>query len=176
MNTQKKLKPRLSGLAAELIVAAQLVDHGWNIYSPHVDEGFDFIAVKPLPEGNILMRPVQVRGRYPEVVRNRSVYGKRNSRLSQLHDEMVFALPYFKEKDGIYQLVTVAFLPKEQINVVKKRTRNAEKDEFYCTALPAKVREGTISARRDYEIFFDGPGIEAMYRADWKDTVPENLN
>lgn len=176
MDTPEEKEPRkLGGLAAELIVAAQLVEHGWNIYSPHVDEGFDFIAVLPLPNHGALMRPVQVRGRYPEVVRDRPQYGKRDSKLSQIHDEMVFALPYFKEEDGLYKLVTVSFLPKAAINLSLVRKNDAKKIAYYCTAQPAQVKAGVISARRDYERFFDGSGIRLMARADWKYQTAQNM-
>jgi len=177
MNTlgEKEEPRKLGGLAAELIVAAQMVEHDWNIYSPHVDEGFDFIAVLPLPNQDVLMRPVQVRGRYPEVERDRLKEGKRNSRLSQVHDDMVLALPYFKEEDGLHKLETVAFLPLKAIGLTKRLIRRTGKISYYCSPMPAQRKGNKFLPRRDYERFFDGPGIELMARADWKDLVSQNM-
>src|SRR5947209_1336736 len=51
---------------AEMYVAGILADNGWNIYFPRRDKGFDFIITKPIGD-EIIVRPVQVKGKYPEV-------------------------------------------------------------------------------------------------------------
>lgn len=74
---------------AELYVAGRFADAGWNVYFPHRDRGFDFIVSKQTINGDYLIRPVQVKGKYPtESKRNWPVYGF-VGRLSTLHDEMV---------------------------------------------------------------------------------------
>lgn len=55
---------------AELLVAGILADDGWNIYFPHRDEGFDFIISKQV-DGREIIRPVQVKGKYPENLEKR---------------------------------------------------------------------------------------------------------
>src|SRR5690242_12537005 len=83
-------KKRRTDYLAELYVAGVLADAGWNVYFPHRDEGFDFIISK-LVSGRILLRPVQVKGKYPEEGKsNKSVYGY-VGRLTAIHSEMVLA-------------------------------------------------------------------------------------
>ncbi len=79
---------------AELYVAGLLADSGWNIYFPHRDEGFDFIISKCV-EADMILRPVQVKGKYPTTGKtNKTSYGY-VGKLSALHPEMVLAIPYF---------------------------------------------------------------------------------
>lgn len=60
----------------------------------HRDKGFDFIITKPVGE-EIIVRPVQVKGKYPKVEgRNLPAYGF-VGRLTQLHDDMVLAIACF---------------------------------------------------------------------------------
>lgn len=49
---------------AELYVAGLFGDAGWTVYFPKPDVRFDFIATK-LVDGEMLLRPVQVKGLYP---------------------------------------------------------------------------------------------------------------
>ena len=51
---------------AELYVAALFGDDGWSVYFPKRDVGFDFIATKQV-DNKILIRPVQIKRRYPEI-------------------------------------------------------------------------------------------------------------
>src|SRR5229473_1817256 len=57
----------VSDYFAELYVAGRFADAGWNVYFPHRDKGFDFIISKPHAEVGQLIRPVQVKGKYPRV-------------------------------------------------------------------------------------------------------------
>lgn len=87
--------PKISDYFGEMLVAGRLADAGWNIYFPRRDQGFDFIATKEVG-GRILMRPVQVKGKYPTRAKtDKAVYGY-IGQLTQLHDEMVLAIPYFE--------------------------------------------------------------------------------
>ena len=80
---------------AELYVAGSFANAGWNVYFPHRDEGFDFIVSKTDGHGTLIVRPVQVKGKYPTSTKtNKIVYGY-VGRLSQRHPEMVLAMPFF---------------------------------------------------------------------------------
>lgn len=133
---------------------------GWNIYSPHRDIGFDFIATKTVA-GRVLIRPVQVKGHYPRVMRDVATLGKGSMDLNQTHDEMVLAMPFFVPEDGVKKLVTVAYLPWSQM---------VERPDKAHRSSPARIVGGKIGPRPYYEKFFDGPGLKMMERADWRDT------
>ena len=64
-STAKKPAPKEFSQLAELHVAGLFAEAGWRVYFPHRDDGFDFIAAKPV-DGKIVIRPVQVKGKYPE--------------------------------------------------------------------------------------------------------------
>lgn len=149
------------GLPAELIVAGQFAEKGWNIYSPHRDIGIDFIATKMIA-GKILIRPVQVKGLYPSAFTPRAAYGKNKIVLTQQHEEMVLAMPIFLTEDGVTKMVTVAFLPMSQMRPTKDGNFRAH---------PSTInKDKTVSPRPHFEKFFDGPGLKLLERADWKDT------
>src|SRR5438067_745252 len=78
---------------AELYVAGIFADTGWLVYFPREDKGFDFIITKKM-ENDVLMRPVQVTGKYPETSKRRAVYGF-DRKLTITHPKMVIAVPYF---------------------------------------------------------------------------------
>ncbi len=84
----------VSDYFAELFVAGRFADAGWNVYFPHRDHGFDFIVSKTA-QGSCLVRPVQVKGKYPEAgTTGRRLYGYSGS-LTQVHPDMVLVIPYF---------------------------------------------------------------------------------
>src|SRR2546423_1890750 len=61
---------------AELFVAGRFAEAGWNVYFPHRDEGFDFLVAKNTGRGHQLIRPVQVKGKYPRRgKKNKPTYG-----------------------------------------------------------------------------------------------------
>lgn len=68
--------------------AGLLGDAGWSVYFPKRDVGFDFIAVKELL-GQVVIRPVQVKGKYPSGTKGNKVTYGYIGKLSQLHPEMV---------------------------------------------------------------------------------------
>jgi hypothetical protein len=86
--------PSTRDVFAELYVAGLLADAGWNVYFPTRDIGFDFIATRTTSSG-IIIRPVQVKGKYPTAgKRDVAPYGF-GGWLSQLHQEMVLAIAFF---------------------------------------------------------------------------------
>ena len=150
---------KISDYFAELYVAGKLADAGWNIYFPHRDEGFDFIISKTLDEG-VLLRPVQVKGKYPFGGKtDKPTYGY-VGRLSQSHPEMVLAIVYFSSHGRRNSPECVAFMPQCQI---KKHSRG-----YRCQ--PALFKSGEPKPRRDYSIFFDSEGISRLESPEWKGT------
>lgn len=136
---------------AELWVAGKLVDAGWNVYFPHRDKGFDLIATYT-NDGQIRIRPIQVKGKYPkEGTGNRQAYGYRAG-LSAIHEDMVLAIPMFVNYDDPVPL-HVAWMPRERI--VRQ-----ENGRWRCE--PAKFRDGVPVPREEFAHFFDQEGIELL--------------
>ena len=143
---------------AELFVAGRFADAGWNVYFPHRDEGFDFIVAKNVGRDHQLIRPVQVKGKYPtEGKIDARTYGYIGE-LSQVHPEMVLAVPFFGgESRDVPRLV--AYLPRA---LIRPHTRG-----FHCQ--PATFRRGIPSPRRDYRRFFNAEGLALIERHDWSE-------
>jgi hypothetical protein len=140
---------------AELYVAGRFADAGWNIYFPHRDEGFDFVISK-LVDGAILLRPVQVKGKYPtEEKGDKTVYGY-VGKLTQTHPEMVLAIPYFSRSTS-QAPCCVAYMP---LPCVRRHSRG-----FRCE--PATYHDGEPRPRRDYLRYFDEAGIELVGLDGW---------
>src|SRR5256885_303604 len=141
---------------AELYVAGRFADAGWNVYFPHRDKGFDFIATKSNGSGIQLVRPVQVKGKYPSQDKgNKVVYGY-VGKLTQLHPDMVLAIPYF----SVHSPATptcVAYLPQ---TLIKPHPRG-----YRCQ--PAGFAEGTPRPRRDFACFFDIAGLALLELPTW---------
>ena len=90
---------KISDYFAELYVAGRLADADWNVYFPHRDIGFDFIIAKKVGE-RMIIRPVQVKGRYPSGDKtDKPTYGY-VGKLSEVHSEMVLAIAYFSSDQG----------------------------------------------------------------------------
>jgi hypothetical protein len=145
---------------AELYVAGVLARAGWNIYFPHRDEGFDFIISKPVGD-EIIIRPVQVKGKYPQSDKtDKAGYGY-VGKLTQLHPEMVLVIPYFSAgaEDGPPDFI--AYMPRCQI---KGHSRG-----FRC--LPAVFEAGRAKRRPRYSRFFDAGGVRSLESKNWKDTL-----
>jgi hypothetical protein len=143
--------PETRDYFAEMYVAGVMADAGWNIYFPRRDIGFDFMATIQCEE-EVLIRPVQVKGKYPtENVGDKTTYGYRG-RLSQTHPEMILAIPYFAY--GIKESpVTTAYIPS---SLIRENSNNP--GIFRCE--PAALTSGVPRARRDYAKFFDSSGVE----------------
>lgn len=153
-------------LFAELYVAGLFADAGWHIYFPKRDYGFDFIATKRIKD-SIILRPVQVKGLYPTATKtDKKVYGY-SGILTQLHPEMVLAIPFFPVSHEPSPLFT-AFLPHIQI-----RHRQNKPDQYY--AFPASFTDGKPAVRLHFRRFFDADGLRLAEKTDFKNAQPENI-
>ena len=142
---------------AEMYVAGAFADAGWNVYFPRRDKGFDFIVSKPDGRGGQTLRPVQVKGKYPTSAKtDKTVYGI-NTRLSQLHPEMVLAIPFFPH--GASPAPTcIAYMPRSQIKDSSRGHR----------CFPASFRKGVAAPRREYAQFFNESGLARLESPNWK--------
>src|SRR3954452_6653773 len=146
---------------AELFVAGRFAEAGWNVYFPHRDEGFDFVVAKDVGSGHQLIRPVQVKGKYPSDGKtNKLTYGYIGS-LTQVHPEMVLAIPFFPvAKEELPSCV--AYLPRLLIRRHSKGYR--------CQ--PAAFTNGIATPRRDHRRFFDHEGLRLVEQEDWSSVKP----
>jgi hypothetical protein len=143
---------------AEMYVAGILADAGWNVYFPRRDQGFDFIITKPV-SGSILVRPVQVKGKYPTRDKTaKSRYGYRG-KLTALHPEMVLAMPFFGMDPHAAPLFTI-YLPAGQLSPWGSRTGQFRVE-------PALYRDGQASVRPHYRRFCDAEGVALLEADDW---------
>lgn len=143
---------------AEMYVAGVLADAGWNVYFPRRDQGFDFIITK-LVGDRVLVRPVQVKGKYPELDKgDRATYGYIGD-LTALHPDMVLAIPYFPTDTASVAPSCVAYMPHVQVRPQQGRGWRCE---------PAKFSGGKAVPRRDFQQYFDRPGIVLLEQAGWE--------
>ncbi|HWD26851.1 MAG TPA: hypothetical protein VG387_06780 [Rhizomicrobium sp.] len=142
---------------AELYVAGRFAEAGWNIYFPHRDQGFDFIVSKTHGGNQPTIRPVQVKGKYPIHGKvDKSTYGYLGD-LSQVHDEMVLAIPFFSSASTQMPTCT-AYIPRSLV-------RSSATRGFRCH--PATFQSGRAVPRRDFKKFFDDAGLQLMESANW---------
>jgi hypothetical protein len=141
---------------AEPSVAGLMADAGWNVYFPHRDRGMDFIATKAGAQGCELIRPVQVKGKYPTAGKgDKPVYGY-VGKLNQLHPDMVLAIPFFcRNEPG--PALHVAYMPYSRLRSHSRGWR--------CE--PCSYISGAPKARREFQRFFDQAGLAALERTDW---------
>ena len=151
---------KVSDYFAELYVAGRFADAGWNVYFPHRDKGFDFIISRPHETIGQIIRPVQVKGKYPtEEKGDKKVYGYIGE-LTQTHPEMVLAIPYFSTQD-VSVPGCVAYMPW---SLIKKHQRG-----FRCE--PAIFLAGCANPRNYYAKFFNEQGLALLENLDWKDST-----
>ena len=150
---------KVSDYFAELYVAGRFADAGWNVYFPHRDKGIDFIVSKSNAQGKMCIRPVQVKGKYPQDGKtNKTTYGY-VGRLTQIHPEMVLVIPYFSSnKDSVP--TCVAYMP---LSLVRRHSRG-----YRCQ--PASFKDGVILQRRDYAKYFDANGLQMLDDVEWKNS------
>jgi len=142
---------------AELYVAGIMADNGWNIYFPHRDCGMDFIVSKTGIDGIEIIRPVQVKGKYPEKSKKgKNAYGYAG-RLNQIHGQMVLAIAYF-DSIGSQIPLHIAFMPW---SAIKPHSRG-----FRCE--PAMFKNGKAIPRRDYRKYFGTSGLNLVESKSWK--------
>jgi hypothetical protein len=141
---------------AELYVAGLMANAGWNVYFPHRDRGLDFIACKTGPDRHEIIRPVQVKGKYPSTDKtDKGCYGY-IGRLNQIHSDMVLAIPFFASNTGGPALF-VAYMPYGAIKTHKRGYR--------CE--PACFSSGRPAPRREFAKYFDKAGLDRIERTDW---------
>jgi hypothetical protein len=141
----------VSDYFAELYVAGRFADAGWNVYFPHRDKGFDFIVSRSDGKGGQLIRPVQVKGKYPTAIKTKKpVYGY-VGKLTQLHPAMVLAIPFFSLASPTLP-TCVAYMP---LSCIRRHSKG-----YRCQ--PASFIEGTASPRRDYAKYFDASGLQLV--------------
>jgi hypothetical protein len=154
--------PKTRDYFAEMYVAGVLADAGWQIYFPRRDVGFDFIAIKAHGEHPII-RPVQVKGKYPtEAKTDKQNYGY-DGTLTQVHPEMVLAIPFFSNENAKAP-ECVAYMPHSQL-----RARSTE-NRYYT--FPALFRDGKTVPRRDFRKFFDQHGLRLLLSAHFSNEEP----
>jgi len=153
-------------LFAELYVAGALADAGWHIYFPKRDFGFDFIITKRVG-ADIVIRPVQVKGKYPTSGKGDKDQFGYTGELSQLHPEMVLAIPFFKTT-RVHSPSCIAYIPR---GLIRKHSKYSD----WFTSFPAIFRSGTAEPRRDYRRFFNEPGIRLMELRRWRNLLPKHI-
>lgn len=151
-----QLLTKVSDYFAELYVAGRFAEAGWNVYFPRRDRGFDFIVSKSASNGSQLIRPVQVKGKYPTPTkRDLTSYGFVGE-LSERHPEMVLAIPFFTPESR--ELPTcVAYMPP---SLIKPHTRGVR-----CE--PATLTASTAKPRREFVRFFNDAGLRLVEQPDW---------
>ena len=143
---------------AEMYVAGMLADQGWNIYFPRRDKGFDFIITKSVG-GASIVRPVQVKGKYPQGNKtDKAVYGY-VGRLTQLHDDMVLVIAFFSSNASAESPDFIAFVPRARISAQVGKG-------YQCQ--PAKFSGGKAVPRKSFEKYFGIDGIRLMERLEWE--------
>jgi hypothetical protein len=148
---------KVSDYFAELFVAGRFADAGWNVYFPHRDKGFDFIATKSDGDGGQIVRPVQVKGKYPQQEKGDKVVYGYVGKLTQLHPEMVLAIPFFSVASPETP-TCVAYLP---LPLIKRHSRG-----YRCQ--PAAFSGGLARPRRDFARFFNAAGLSLVESPLWK--------
>ncbi len=142
---------RVSDYFAELYVAGRFADAGWNVYFPHRDQGFDFIATKAVEADCTMIRPVQVKGKYPMSGKGDKPFYGYTGPLTMTHQDMVLAIPYFIASANP---VCVAYMPFSQIKC------KPDGETFRCW--PATLRQGRANPRRDFKQYFDENGLRLL--------------
>jgi hypothetical protein len=142
---------------AELYVAGLMGDCGWSVYFPKRDVGFDFIATRNV-HGVVLVRPIHVKGLYPtEAKKDKSGYGF-VGRLTQLHDDMILALPFFSTDRVGPAPVCIAYMPRSAIRVQRRKG-------YKC--MPARFASGRPEPRATFRKYFDIEGLKASAHVGW---------
>jgi hypothetical protein len=141
---------------AELYIAHKFSNVGWDIYFPHKDKGFDFIASRRCKSGKDLVRPVQVKCKYPTTEHTpKHTYGFEGY-LSRLHPEMVVVIMFFTY--GCYETPEiVAYMPVTQLT----------KSPSGYRCIPAHRIGGEPKPRPEYAHFFGDEGLAWVANEDW---------
>jgi hypothetical protein len=147
--------PKTSDYFAELYVAGRFADAGWNVYFPHRDQGFDFVISKVIGVDTVL-RPVQVKGKYPWKEKNDKTNFGYIGKLTALHPNMILAIPFFSPKSNDMPVCT-AYLPS---SLLKKHPRG-----YRCE--PAQFKAGEPKPRPHFAKFFGKEGLVLLESKSW---------
>lgn len=148
--------PQTRDYFAELYVAGVFGDAGWAVYFPKRDVGFDFIVTKAVGT-NVLIRPVQVKGKYPVKDGKDGNLGFAGH-LSAIHPDMVLVLPYFDAHERGVAPSQVAYIP---FPAIRPRSRGG-----YRT-VPATFRGNRVLQRVQFRHFFGDAGLAAVESETW---------
>ena len=153
--------PETRDYFAELYVAGLFGDAGWAVYFPKRDVGFDFVVSKQVA-GNIVLRPVQVKGLYPTLEkRDKDTYGFAGV-LSAVHPEMVVAMPFFSAGERSAAPTCIAFMPLAAM-------RDRERGGVRC--VPCSLVKGVPRPRPSFLPFMDHAGLKALEDPAWSASV-----
>ena len=103
-----------------------------------------------------ILRPVQVKGKYPTSMKGDKLTYGYVGRLTQLHPEMVLAIPFFLADSSDTPICT-AYMPFSQI---RRHSRG-----YRCE--PASFKSGAPAPRRESSRFFDSNGLSLLATASW---------
>jgi hypothetical protein len=131
-------------------------------YFPRRDKGFDFIITKEVGE-RILVRPVPVKGKYPELHKGDKRTDGYLGELTALHPDMVLAIPCFPTDSASAAPSCVAYLPRSQVRPQQGRG---------CRCEPAKFVGGVTVPRRDFLRYFDRAGLASVEEPGWESSEP----
>jgi hypothetical protein len=149
--------PKTSDYFAELYVAGRFAEAGWNIYFPHRDQGFDFVISKTI-ENKTVLRPVQVKGKYPwEEKGDKKTFGY-IGKLTARHLDMILAIPFFSPKSNDMP-ACIAYLPP---SLVRKHSRGYKSE-------PAQFKNGEPKPRAHYAKFFGNSGLALLELPNWNE-------
>jgi hypothetical protein len=156
------LPPETRDYFAELYVAGLFGDAGWAVYFPKRDVGFDFVVSKQVA-GNIVLRPVQVKGLYPTPeTRDKDTYGLAGI-LIAVHPEMVVAIPFFSAGARSAVPTCIAFMPLAAM-------RDRERGGVRC--VPCSLFKGVPRPRPSFLPFMDYAGLKALENSTWSVSAP----
>jgi hypothetical protein len=133
-----------------------MIKAGWDIYFPHRDFGFDFIAIKQQGK-DILIRPVQVKGKYPDKDKeNWKHYGFWDN-LSAVHRDMVLVIVYFSVPERSIDFIV--YMPESEIDPQKDGRYKCE---------PAMFKEGQSILKDKYKEYADEWGLQRLDDPSWR--------
>lgn len=142
---------------AELYVAGLFGDAGWSVYFPKRDVGFDFMVSKSV-KGEVLIRPIQVKGLYPTAAKgDKPSYGYKGE-LSAIHQHMVLVLAFFSANERGAAPEKIAYMP---VSEFKKPSRGG----YRC--VPARYEAGHAIPRKEFSQFFGSQGLAAVEAPSW---------
>jgi len=184
--TTKTTAPEVHEQLAELNVAAQLADAGWEVFLPYRDRGFDLIAARKVGRSWIV-RPIQVKGRYLQKGYRRdrenevSMRGRQEGArfpLSEPHNDLVVALVYVDTDPSPIVLCT-AYLPFKVVKKsVTRQTQGRRNHRVFWPAPAQWMRHAddsvSLEPKPEFDRFFDGNGIRLMARSNWSNEKPQN--